>query len=117
MPRTSDADYRLMRRAKRVIRYGSKNYMIDIDPAISFLKQLRDAAMVETNQEHRWALRDAADTLSYDLATLKDTPSFDNMRRVNGAWSTAYRLWKSRTPENTPTGGALHAPEEMKRAA
>jgi hypothetical protein len=77
--------------------------------AMSFLKELRDAARVESNEVVRWKLNMLADTLQQAIQQLAVEPTQTTMEAVNGLWAHAARALSAHKPigDNTSRGAGL----------
>lgn len=69
---------------------------------MTFIKELRTAAMGCSNVEYRALLRHHADALVLRLELLHTSPTSNNMRALNAAWSQAVRVLKNIPPEAPP---------------
>ena len=72
---------------------------------MSCMKALREAAMVEPDNDKRYMLRGAANVLQEALDRLANDPTLENMIDVNGAWAFAARCLKFITPPQDGSGG------------
>jgi hypothetical protein len=87
---------------------------------MTFLKELRDAAMKCSNPDYRETLKRAADRIEERIAQLTDTPTHEAMIGLNGAWARAYVVLKNTPPEAEPTppvSSAAEAEEPLRMAA
>lgn len=64
---------------------------------------LRNAAILERNDNVRYALRGAADTLEQAIMTFAHMPNEVNLIDVNGAWAYAVRVLKAHNEQPEPT--------------
>lgn len=79
---------------------------------MTFLLQLRTAAVQCSNVDYRRALQLAADEISGRLTILQNEPTQDNMVALNGAWANAARMLRE-IPHGgapDPMGGKMETP-------
>ena len=69
---------------------------------MTFLKKLRDAAMVCTNLGYRELLKAHADNVSAKIDLVYVDPTEVNMRLLNASWARADRVYRNRPEEGTP---------------
>jgi len=76
---------------------------------MTFLKQLRDAAMQCSNVDYQSTLRAVVNTLETAITDLGVDPTEDHMRVLNAAWSKAARVLANVPPEADPAplGGSV----------
>lgn len=83
--------------------------------AITFLKELRDAAKACSNIDYRALIKQSADSLQWAIAVFARDPTKQNMIDLNGAWANAAKILKEIPPEGDPAPLA-GAPEAAKLA-
>ena len=83
---------------------------------MTFLRELRNAAMKCSNVDYRMTLRAAADRLDMAIESFKLDVDEDAMRDLQGAWANAHRVLKALPPEGSPAPLA-GSPEPAKLAA
>jgi hypothetical protein len=74
----------------------------------SFLKELREAAMVCPKPRVARACKDTADAIQEHLTALAACPSHETMRLLNGAWVRGVNalMQAAPAPDNSPRSGA-----------
>lgn len=85
---------------------------------MTFLKELRDAAMTERSAGLRADLRKVADRIAECITELEDKPDDTRLIRLNSQWSYAKRLLE-RSGRDDPgsNGGAVALNEQQRMAA
>lgn len=83
---------------------------------MSCIKDLNDAAMVESNPDKRQLLKAAAANLRSAIAEFCTSPTLEYMIELNGAWAFAAKVMRTaNTPEPTPPQAG--SPEVRERKA
>jgi hypothetical protein len=78
---------------------------------MTFLMQLRDAAMQCSNTQYRALLRAIADHIETAIDNVRWNPTEETMRDLVGYWAKAERILKNVPPEGDPAplGGSTEA--------
>jgi hypothetical protein len=72
----------------------------------TILLQLREAAMLNSNDQYRITARSCADNLDHSIKVFSKNPTFLNLRDVNSLTALAHRIMSKLQPVDDPnTGG------------
>lgn len=93
------------------------NYQSDPEARVSLPKQLREAAMHETDTRKAQGMRDIADEFSSAMAGARDDQSLDRLTTLTALAARGWHLYINRSPigDNTP-GGSLPVEQERRAA-
>lgn len=82
----------------------------------SILLQLREAAMEEAHEDHRYLLRSCADMVEKCIIVLTQQQTYSAMTDLNGAWAYADRVLKLHHEPKAPSPPTTMARRDPKAA-
>lgn len=82
---------------------------------MTFLLELRNAAMKETDVLARKLLRDSADEIEAAIAALAAEPTMDSAKHFNCVWARAWRRLVQSEETSPPRGGGRARPAKRQR--
>lgn len=71
----------------------------------TILLQLRESAMINSNDQYRQTARSCADILEQSISMFAERPTFLNLRNVNSLTALAHRIMSKLQPVDDPNAG------------